>query len=438
MRLLILTFISLMLWLQQAVAAINIEGVRVWPAPDHTRIVFDVSARVEHKIFTLKNPSRLVIDIADVAAKPGFDTIKLPSEIVKKVRYATRNNSDLRVVLDLAQQIKPRSFVLPANQQYGNRLVIDLYPVGQQQVKSIKTDKSSERRDVVIMIDAGHGGEDPGALGPYGIREKAVVLAIAKEVQALFVAQQGFKPKMVRTGDYYVGLRARTERARKMKADMLVSIHADAFKNPAARGASVYALSQRGASSEAAKWLAESENNADLAGGIGGVSLGDKDSVLAGVLLDLSQTASMRASVIIGEKVLGELGKVARLHKKRVEKAGFVVLKSPDVPSILVETGFISNPGEAKKLNDKRHQKRIARAIFNGVQQYFSDTPPPGNYLAWEKDNRGLFEEYRIARGDTLSGIAVRSNTSLQKIKKINRMTSDKIKVGQVIRVPSS
>jgi len=429
-----------MLFLQQGFAAVKIQSVRVWPAPDHTRIVFDVSDRVEHKIFTLQNPGRLVIDISDVAANPRLDALKLPSKLIKRVRHASRNGNDLRVVLDLAQKIKPRSFVLPANQQYGNRLVVDLYPRDQPQAKSVPVlkDNVNQRRDLVVVIDAGHGGDDPGALGPYGIREKTVVLAIAKELEALFARQPGFKPKMIRSGDYYVGLRARTQRARKMDADILVSIHADAFKSPKAKGASVYTLSQRGASSEAARWLAESENNADLAGGVGSLNLDNKDSVLAGVLLDLSQTASMRASVTTGGQVLSELGKITKLHKKQVEKAGFVVLKSPDVPSILVETGFISNPGEAKKLNSKAHQRRVARAIFNGVERYFSNTPPPGTYLAWQKENRGKIKQYRIASGDTLSDIAMRNNISLLQIKKLNQMTNDKIRVGQLIRVPAS
>jgi N-acetylmuramoyl-L-alanine amidase len=441
MRLTILTFISLMLFVQQGFAAIKIEGVRVWPAPDNTRIVFDVSDRVEHKIFSLENPDRLVIDISDIAANPRIETLNRPTKMIKRVRHAVREGGGLRVVLDLTQKIKPRSFVLPANKKYGNRLVIDLYPELRESAakpsQPIK-DISDQRRDLIVVIDAGHGGEDPGALGPHGIREKTVVLAIAKELQLLFDRQRGFKAKMVRTGDYYVGLHTRTQRARKMNADIFVSIHADAFKSPKAKGASVYTLSQRGASSEAAKWLANSENNADLVGGVGGVSLGEKDSMLAGVLLDLSQAASMRAGVSTGRQVLSELGKITKLHKRQVEKAGFVVLKSPDVPSILVETGFISNPGEAKKLNSKAHQRRVARAIFNGVKGYFSNTPPQGTYLAWEKSNRGSVKKYRIAQGDTLSGIAVRNNTSLSKIKKLNQMTSNKIKVGQVIRIPAS
>lgn len=431
---------GLLLLAQQGVAAVKIEGVRVWPAPDHTRIVFDVSKRVEHRIFSLENPGRLVIDISDVAANPRLDALKLPSQLVKRVRHASREGNDLRVVLDLSQKIKPRSFVLPANQQYGDRLVIDLYPANQKVDQSAQVAKTTAngRRDVVVVIDAGHGGEDPGALGPFGIREKTVVLAIAKELEALFAKQKGFKPKMIRSGDYYVGLRSRTERARKMNADILVSIHADAFKSPKAKGASVYTLSSRGASSEAARWLAESENGADLVGGVGGFSLDNKDSMLAGVLLDLSQTASMRASVTTGSQVLSELGRVTRLHKQQVEKAGFVVLKSPDIPSILVETGFISNPTEAKNLNSKNHQHKLARAIFNGVNKYFSNTPPPGTYLAWQREQRNQLKEYRIASGDTLSGIAVRNNVTMVQLKKLNHMTTDKIRVGQVIRVPAS
>lgn len=433
-------FVALLLFMQQGFAAAKVEGVRVWPAPDHTRIVFDVSQRVEHKIFSLENPGRLVIDISDVADTPRLDALNLPSKLVKRVRHGARNGNDLRVVLDLNEKIKPRSFVLPANDKYGDRLVVDLYPANPRvdQPTTVAKTTSNGQRDVIVVIDAGHGGEDPGALGPFGIREKTVVLAIAKELEKLFAREKGFSPKMVRTGDYYVGLRARTERARKMNADILVSIHADAFKSPQANGASVYTLSSRGASSEAARWLAESENSADLVGGVGGVSLGDRDSVLAGVLLDLSQTASMRASTNTGGQVLSELGQVTRLHKRQVEKAGFVVLKSPDIPSILVETGFISNPTEAKNLNSKNHQRKLARAIYNGVKAYFVNTPPPGTYLAWQRDNRQQMKEYRIASGDTLSDIAARNNVSMAQLKKLNQLTSDNIRIGQVIRVPAS
>ena len=422
----------------KAVAAVQIEGVRVWPAPDHTRIVFDVSDRVGHKIFTLDNPKRLVIDLSDTRSNTNLKKVKFPPELVKKIRSGVRNGTDMRVVFDLNASVKPRSFVLAPNQKYGNRLVIDLYPAGQQSAKPKITKVLEEKRGVVIAIDAGHGGEDPGAIGARGVREKNIVLAIARELNALFAKERGFKPVMIRGSDYYIGLRTRIKKARDSHADMMVSIHADAFRSPNASGASVYALSKRGATSEAARWLAESENKADLIGGVGGVSLNDKDDVLKGVLLDLSMTASMRASVATGGQVLRELNRVTKLHKKQVEQAGFVVLKSPDVPSILVETGFVSNPGEAKRLSTPSHQRTVAKAIFNGVKRYFVENPPPGTLLSWQLENRVVPREYRISRGDTLSEIASRNNVSMSSLKKHNRLKNNQIRVGQVIEIPAS
>ncbi len=438
MRLISVLVISLLLIVQPVAAATSISGVRIWPAPDHTRIVFDVSNPVEHKLFVMSDPQRLVIDIENATAKIDLKSLQLPPQLVKGVRYAARNSTDLRVVLDLKGRIKPRSFVLPPNQQYGNRLVVDLYPVAQKTQPPVVTKTLSDKRNVIIAIDAGHGGDDPGAIGAHGIREKAVVLAIARDLENLFGSHKGYRPVMIRKSDYYVGLRSRTKLARDSKADMMISVHADAFKSPQAKGASVYTLSKRGATSEAARWLAESENSSDLIGGVGGVSLDDKDDVLAGVLLDLSMTASMRASVAAGSQVVAELGKVTRLHKKQLEQAGFVVLKSPDIPSILVETGFISNPQEAKRLNSRTHQRAIAKAIYRGVQSFFSESPPPGTYLAWQQEQKMNAREYRIARGDTLSEIAIRNRVSTGRIKSLNGLKSDEIRVGQVIQIPSS
>ena len=418
-------------------ASTSIDGVRVWPAPDNTRIVFDLSAPTEHKIFTLENPYRLVIDISNATSKPNLATINYPQEMIRRVRTAPKKGGDLRVVFDLVGKVKPRSFMLSPNEQYGDRLVLDLYPT-EQAVKPVVRDIIEDKRDVVIAIDAGHGGEDPGAIGAHGIREKNVVLAISRELEKLFKAEPGYKPVLIRQSDYYVDLRKRNHIARANNADMMVSIHADAFRNARAKGASVYALSKRGASSETARWLAESENRADLIGGVGSVSLGDKDNVLAGVLLDLSMTASMRASVSAGSEVVKELGKVTRLHKKQIERAGFVVLKSPDVPSILVETGFISNPSEARKLNTRAHQRALARAIFKGVTRSYRKSPPPGTYLAWQLKNNPESKVYRIARGDTLSEIAERNNVKITKLKHFNGLTSNHVQVGQVLQIPSS
>jgi len=261
---------------------------------------------------------------------------------------------------------------------------------------------------------------------------------MAKELKKLVNAKPGYKAYLTRGSDYYIGLRKRTHLARKYKTDLFVSIHADAFKKSQANGASVYALSNRGASSEAARWLAKKENSADLVGGVGGVSLGGKDDVLAGVLLDLSSTASLKASLSVGDRVLRSMGGVARLHKRQVQQAGFVVLKSPDIPSILVETGFISNPKESRRLKTKKYQKQIAKAIHKGLLRYFDNSPPPGSLIAWQKDLANKFAKYVVKKGDTLSHIAMRNDTSIKKLRELNRLSSDNVWVGQRLRVPAS
>ena len=284
-----------------------------------------------------------------------------------------------------------------------------------------------------IAIDAGHGGEDPGASGPGRVREKNVVMAIARDLEALLKADKGFSPTLIRSGDYYISLKGRRDLARKRQADLFVSIHADAFKRKEAKGASVYALSTRGATSTAASYLAQRENSADL---VGGVRLSDKDDVLAGVLADLSMTSTLDTSLKLGDQVLRRVDGVARLHKTQVEQAGFAVLKSPDIPSILVETGFISNPTEAKKLATRSYQKSMARAIHRGIRDWFLAHPPSGTLLAWQKEQGG--QEYHVSRGDTLSGIAHRFSVSLADLKSYNSLSSSKIVVGQKLTIPNS
>ena len=254
----------------------------------------------------------------------------------------------------------------------------------------------------------------------------------------LLKKEKGFKPYLVRTGDYFVGLRDRTKRARKANADLFISIHADAFSSPKASGGSVFALSQRSATSETARWLADKENSSDLIGGVGGLSLDDKEDLLAGVLLDLSMTASLSVSLELGQIVLGSMGKVARLHKSRVEQAGFAVLKSPDIPSLLIETGFLSNPKEARKLRSSSYQVQMAQSIFHGIKHYFLQMPPPGTYFASLKNNSNRLREYVIAPGDTLSVIAQKHATSMADLKKLNGLNSSKLRVGQVLKVPTS
>jgi len=422
----------------------NVTNARLWDAPDHSRLVFELSQAVEHKVLILSNPHRLVLDIKRADKKTRFDALDFINSPIKSIRSARRDKQDLRIVLDLKEKIKPKSFLLKANDQYGDRLVIDLYSQSKKQAikkkrqtKAIKN-SISQKRDVVIMIDPGHGGEDPGAMGPNRIKEKVVVLAIAKELKKLVNAKKGYKAYLTRSSDYYVGLRKRTSLARKYKTDLFVSIHADAFIKSQANGASVYAVSNRGASSETARWLAKKENSADLMGGVGGVSLEDRGSVLAGVLLDLSSTASLKASLSVGDRVLRSMGGVARLHKRQVQQAGFVVLKSPDIPSILVETGFISNPKESRRLKTKKYQKQLAKAIHKGVSRYFENAPPPGSLLAWQKAAANKFAKYVVKKGDTLSHIAMRNDVSIKKLRELNRLRSDNVWIGQRLSVPAS
>lgn len=437
------------------VSAADVKSVRVWRAPDNTRLVFDLSGPAEHKLFSLSDPERLVIDISGASFSASTAALALKDTPLTGVRSAVRDGTDLRVVLDLSREVKAKSFALPPNQQYGHRLVVDLYdselqpnlptpvapsasPLPQKPTRSVS---EAGQRNIIIALDAGHGGEDPGALGHNKAREKDVVLTIAKQLKGMIDAEPGFQAVLVRTGDYFIPLRKRTEIARKHNADLFVSIHADAFTKPSAFGASVFALSAGGATSETARLLADRENRSDLIGGVGGVSLDNRDQVLASVLLDLSMTATLSASLDVGQQVLSSIGKLTPLHKRRVEQAGFMVLKSPDIPSILVETGFISNPEESRKLSTAAHQQGLARAMHSGILSYFHRNPPPGTRVAALKHNGKLApqaREHRVGRGDTLSLIAARYDVSLAHLRQANGLSNDHIRVGQVLKVPAS
>ena len=331
------------------------------------------------------------------------------------------------MVLDLKQAAIHQSFQLEPNQYYGHRLVIDLHGGKAGATPAKPAGGLARPRDVIIAIDAGHGGEDPGAIGPGGTYEKDVVLQISKTLARAINRERGMRAVLIREGDYYMSLRKRILSARRHKADLFLSIHADAFPNRKVQGASVYTLSRRGASSEAARWLAERENAADL---VGGVSLDDKDDVLASVLLDLSQTASLEASIDVADRVLKGLQRVGKVHKKSVQSAGFAVLKSPDIPSILIETAFISNPSEEKKLLSHKHRGKLAGAIVAGLRGYFRDFAPPGALLAARR--------HTIARGETLSAIAKRYRVSPSALKAYNALRGDRIQAGQTISIPAS
>jgi N-acetylmuramoyl-L-alanine amidase len=411
-------------------APVEVQGVRLWAAPDHTRVVFDISGPIEHTLFSLNDPERLVVDVPAARIGASLQAQDKAVGLVKGIRIAVQDQGDLRIVLDLEQLTKPRSFTLKPGGQHGHRLVIDLYETEVSQKATVKksvVEKKAQLRDLVIAIDAGHGGDDPGAIGHGGTREKDVVFSIARRLAALVEREPGMRPVLIRQGDYYIGLRKRINSARKHGADLFVSIHADGFRDRRVKGSSVYVLSRRGASSEMARWLAAEENAADLAGG---VRLDDKDDLLAEVLLDLSQTATIEASIDVASNMLGELKRLGKTHKSSVQQAGFVVLKSPDIPSVLVETAFISNSSEERKLRDRRHQESLARAMLRGIKGYFASHAPPGTYLA--------AREHVIERGDTLGHIAERYDISLNRLKGYNGLKSDQLRVGDTLRIPPS
>lgn len=413
--------LTLSLLLPNAEASVIVDSARIWPAPDYTRLTLESKQPITHKLFTLQNPDRLVIDLEDVELNNVLNDIstKVGSDNpqIKSVRVGRFKPGVIRMVLDLKQEAKPQLFTLKPIADYGYRLVLDVYPavpadplmallqdgeaaqsispaVSEPTPAPIKSIESSSAaspsgttqlapsmgkkqpelhaQTITIAIDAGHGGEDPGAVGRSGTYEKHVTLIIARKLKKLIDETPGMRGVLIRDGDYFIPLGKRTAKARQVRADLFVSIHADAFIRPDAKGSSVFALSEHGATSAAARWLAKAENDADL---IGGVNIAVKDPILARTLLDLSQTATINDSLKLGKYVLGELGNINKLHKSTVEQAGFAVLKSPDIPSILIETAFISNPEEERKLKDDAYQEKMARAILNGIQRYFSQNP---------------------------------------------------------------
>ena len=358
--------------------AVDVRAVRLWAGPDNTRVVLDLSGSAQHSLMVMKNPERIVLDIA--AAQLGATARATPEAegVIKQVRMARRPSGELRIVFDLSHPVRVKSFLTPPNQHYGYRLVLDLS--GAAADTPVKVEHARpEARDLIIAIDAGHGGEDPGAIGKNGTREKDVVLAIARALERQVNGEPGMRAVLTRDGDYFVPLRDRMRRARAQQADLFVSIHADSIRDRSVDGSSVYILSQRGATNEASRWLAERENASDL---IGGVSLDDKGDVLASVLLDLSQSASLSASQAAAQSVLQHLNQVGEIRKPQVQQAGFMVLKSPDIPSMLVETAYISNPQEEQRLRSAAHQGKLAGAIHQGVRAYFYADPPVGTRIA--------------------------------------------------------
>ena len=433
----------------------KISDVRFADRATETRVVFDLTSPVKHSVFVLQNPDRVVLDIEQCDANGKLKMGRIGGTLVKDLRYSQKTSEKLRVVFDLNSSVSPKSFLLPPSSGKAYRLVIDLSSATSIAATSTKAvtststsktvkpraepviamqDSPASFRDIVVAIDAGHGGKDPGAIGRAGTREKDIVLAISKRLKKLIDKEPGMRALLIRSGDTYVPLRGRIGKASKQNADIFISIHADAAVNRRAKGSSVYVLSQHGATSEAARILAKRENESDK---IGGVSLENKDDVLKSVLVDLSQTATIDASIDLAEDILKELSQVGNVLRDKVEQAGFAVLKSPDIPSVLVETAFISNPQEEKRLKTAEHQQKLATAILKGLRRYAKDHAPPNAILA-NMQNTVPLSKYKVKSGDTLSGIAIRYHVSLVDLRKVNGLRSDMLRVGQVLTIPAT
>jgi len=415
-------------------SAAAVNSVRVWSGPESTRVVFELTAPVEHRVFALTEPDRLVIDLPNTSAAAALSLLE-GKGVVASLRTGERENGELRVVLELTRAAKAKTFLLAPNDQYGHRLVVDLLAAEPQAVVRRAPSPAAENgRDVVIAIDAGHGGEDPGASGRGGGREKDVVLAIARRLATEVNAQPGMRAVLVRNGDYFVPHRKRMEIAHGAQADFFISIHADSYRDSSAKGATVYVLSEKGASDEASSLLAQRENASDL---IGGVSLADTDQLLARVLLDLSQSAALSASTAAGQRLIRRMSTITAMRKMQVQQAPFLVLKSPDIPSVLVETAYISNPREEASLRSAEHQAELAQALREGIVDYFAANPPQGSYFASRTSQppRGAVRHI-IARGETLSGIAVRYRVSAASLRRSNSLKGDSIRIGQVLTIP--
>jgi N-acetylmuramoyl-L-alanine amidase len=417
--------------------AVRVNDVRIAERDGATRVALDLSGPASHKLFTLANPDRVVVDIKPGRFSPGALPLPSGAGAVRTLRGANREDGSVRLVLDMQRAMPVRSFDLPADGGQGSRLVIDLGTVASRPATPVKTAPSRVNggRDIVIAIDAGHGGKDPGARGKRGTREKDVTLSISKRLAHAVDSEPGMRALMTRASDRFVPLRTRMELARGENSDLFLSIHADAFTDRRVRGATVYMLSEKGATDEASRQLAARENRAVT---IGSVHLEGKDPVLAGVLMDLSQNASLSSSMDVGDDILQELGKFARVRKRQVQRAPFLVLKSPDVPSLLIETAFISNPQDESNLRRSDYQDQLVRAILDGVRDYFYQNPPAGTRIAQlAQSGRPREREHVIRSGDTLSGIANRYKVSIKRIRSHNRLRNDRIRVGQVIRIPT-
>ncbi|OOF34575.1 N-acetylmuramoyl-L-alanine amidase [Salinivibrio costicola] len=424
----------------------KIENIRVWPAPNETRVVVDLAEKADFSYFSLTRPDRLVVDLKQSQLATGLPKQVKGSDILTKIRKSSPPDaSTYRLVFELKNDAKPTIFSLAPGGEYGHRLVVDL-PHAQKVDKNKPTLSVAEKKrretvaalpfgteDIVVAIDPGHGGNDPGAIGPRRKQEKDVNLAIAKQAAARINAVPGMRAVLTRTGDYFVDLNQRSEIARKHKAHLLVSVHADGFHQPQPRGASVWVLSRRRANSEIGRWIEKHEEQSNLLGGGSLLAQNNEDEYLSRAVLDLQFSNSQKEGYNVATRVLKELGKVTKLHKSSPEHASLAVLKSPDIPSLLVETGFISNPQEERLLFQRGHQRGLANAIYHGIRNYFERFPPDGTLFAARKNG----VKHKVSPGQSLSVIAKQYQSSIAAIKSANGLTSSTLQVGQVLSIPN-
>ncbi|MBT6878606.1 MAG: LysM peptidoglycan-binding domain-containing protein [Gammaproteobacteria bacterium] len=413
----------------------SIYGIRLWPAPDHTLIVLDLDRQVEYTLSSGKSPHKVVLTLKSAQPILTLDSAVRGDPRLKSVKTTFAQQGNLFVVeFLLLQKVEARSFLLSPNESYGHRLVLDLHTIGADQ--PAPPPKPSSRRKLTIAIDAGHGGEDPGAVGHKGSREKQIVLNVAKRLEKLIKRETGMQAVMIRKGDYYVSLGGRVRKARKHNADLMISVHADGFRKKSARGASVFVLSNKRASSEMARWMVRQENRADR---IGGVDEAREESSFVYALRDMERAANQKVSLELAGVVLKELGKIGNLHGNQVHKGSFAVLKAPDFPSMLVETGFITNPREERKLRTGAHQQKLAEAMMKAVRQFairypVIDEGAPSSSKA-RPESVTTKRYYTVKRGDTLFAVARERGVSLSHLRKLNPGLKDLLKVGQKLRV---
>lgn len=419
-----------------AAATQVVDSVRLHRAPDHTRLVFDLEGPADHELSRLEGPVRIVLDVQDIEMAYDLQELDISDTPVDAIRVGRHEGNRTRVVFDMAEDVRPRTNLLQPVEPHGWRLVLDLVDSDPEPVKSMEqlVEEGDGPQPMIVAIDPGHGGEDPGAIGPSGVYEKDVVLEIGRRLYRMMDEHEGMQPVMIRDGDYYIPLAERREIASERHgADVFISIHADAFSDPRARGASVFALSTQGATSARARYLARISNESDQVAGVHEDERGDNG--LMDVLADMTMSGSKTHSIFLGEQILDELGGVTRLHgnRRRVEQAGFAVLQEPSMVSLLVESGFLSNREEERKLTDPDHQEKVARSLFEGVDRYFRRHPAPGSWYAAQRDNGS---EHRIRSGETLSSIARQYRVSMRELRRVNDLEGDSIREGQVLNIP--